>query len=374
MQKKRFFAASLFGAILVSFVAAAPIFAQDAAKSAPFEAPALQQEGGWTLVVVPDPQTYVKFARNQGAFDMQIAWIAENIEKLNIRQVLCTGDLVEMNGITEPDGVNGNQTSAQMWGATSRAFERLDGVLPYVLCTGNHDYGVRSAENRDSKLNDYFPVDRNPALGGVLVETFENAAGQKTLENAAYEFEGTDGQKILTVALEFAPRPETLDWAKNLFASPKFADHFGIVLTHSYLHSRNNGSKRIDKEGYQLNKDGGAPGEEIWKKLVEPSQNIRLVVCGHISAANDMNGSVGFSVDKNSAGKDVAQLLFDVQALGGGWHGNGGDGWLQLLEFSKDMTTVKVRTFSPLFAISPTTQKEAWNRSEGCEFEFKLEP
>ncbi|MBP5620498.1 MAG: hypothetical protein J6X44_00640, partial [Thermoguttaceae bacterium] len=75
----------------------------------------------------------------------------------------------------------------------------------------------------------------------------------------------------------------------------------------------------------------------------------------------------------NDAGKDVAQLLFDTQAMGGGWEGNGGDGWLQLLEFSKDMKTVKVRTFSPLFAISPTTQDRAWYRSERQEFEFSVE-
>lgn len=58
---------------------------------------------------------------------LQTAWVANSIESLNIKGVLCTGDLVEQNEIRIPDGVNGNQTSEEQWRAASRAFERLDG-------------------------------------------------------------------------------------------------------------------------------------------------------------------------------------------------------------------------------------------------------
>ena len=98
-----------------------------------------------------------------------------------------------------------------------------------------------------------------------------------------------------------------------------------------------------------------------------------MVVSGHHSKADDMDGCTGFRIDKNAAGKNVAQLLCDMQAMGGGWEGNGGDGWLQLVEFSRDMKTVKVRTFSPLFAISPTTREHAWYPGDKQNFEFTLE-
>ncbi len=40
-------------------------------------------------------------------------------------------------------------------------------------------------------------------------------------------------------------------------------------------------------------------------------------------------------------------MMFNVQILGGGWEGNGGDGWLRILEFLPDGRTIKVRTYSP---------------------------
>ncbi len=382
----------MFRSFLLSLVATATlltssalcqgVFAQD--EAAAYEEPAIQQEGGWTLVLVPDPQAYTRYSRNHGILDLMTAWIAENVKKLNVKQVVCVGDLVESNNLQFPDGRFANQTSKQMWECSSRSFGRLDGVVPYLLCTGNHDYGsyvypdgnhygTRSSLNRETQFNSYFPIDRNPALKDVLFETFENAFGYKSLENAAYRFEGTDGQKIVVVVLEFAPRDEALAWAKGVFERPENADAFGIVVAHSYMTPYTRDAARIAKENYGLNKEGGNAGEGVWEKLVYPTANVRMVLCGHVSTADDMDGCTGYRVDANAAGKPVYQLVCDMQAMGGGWEGNGGDGWLQLLEFSKDMKTIKVRTFSPLFAISPVTRARAWYRNDRQQFDINVE-
>lgn len=108
------------------------------------------------MILIPDPQSYTKFDANQPLFELQTAWVANSIESLNIKTALCTGDLVEQNEIRIPDGVNGNQTSEEQWKAASRAFERLDNKLPYVICTGNHDYGYEKSENRLCHFPDYF--------------------------------------------------------------------------------------------------------------------------------------------------------------------------------------------------------------------------
>ena len=118
----------------------------------------LTDEKSFSMILLPDPQSYTKFDANQPLFELQTAWVANSIESLNIKGVLCTGDLVEQNEIRIPDGVNGNQTSEEQWRAASRAFERLDGKLPYVICTGNHDYGYQKAENRLCHFPDYFPA------------------------------------------------------------------------------------------------------------------------------------------------------------------------------------------------------------------------
>ena len=131
---------------------------------------------------------------------------------------------------------------------------------------------------------------------------------------------------------------------------------------------------RIDNDRhYKLLKEGGNTGLQIWEKLVAPSKNIRLVLCGHHATTDLFKGCTGFRKDKNSAGKTVYQMVFDTQALGGGFGGNGGDGWLRFLEFSKDMSHVKVKTFSPFFALSPTTQKLARDRADYNEFEFDID-
>ena len=53
--------------------------------------------------------------------------------------------------------------------------------------------------------------------------------------------------------------------------------------------------------------------------------------------------------------------------------GNGGDGWLRILEFLPDGRTIKVRTYSPLFGISSLTKHLA-HRTGACDrFDMVIE-
>lgn len=333
-----------------------------------YQAPELGNPESWSMILLPDPQTYVKFERNQPILSLMMAWISENIEKLNIKLVLCTGDLVEQNDLINPDGKSSNQSSKAQWSAVSQAFDKLNGKVPYITATGNHDYGYVSAENRKSKFNTYFPADKNPLNQKILKEVGTNVDGEPTLENACYEFLSPKGKKYLVMSLEFAPRDSVLNWAGKVIAQKKYKDHTIVLLTHSYLNSQN---EHMVKEGYKL--EGPNYGAAIFEKLVKPSTNIGLVMSGHIGAPDNEKAHLGFRTDKNAAGKTVQQMTFNAQALGGGWMGNGGDGWLRILEFQPDGHTVSVRTFSPLFAISPKTNHLAWRKTIQDEFSFKLE-
>ncbi|MBE6425036.1 MAG: serine/threonine protein phosphatase [Planctomycetaceae bacterium] len=321
--------------------------------------PKLESPENWTIVVVPDPQQYTN-PRNHERYWQMFGWIADNLETLNVKTVLCVGDIV-----------NSNVKPAQ-WKASSKAFEFLDGKIPYVLCTGNHDYGSGGANTRESNLDKYFPVDRNPKWDGVLVEVGENLAGKKTLENTAYQFQGPQGQKLLVISLQFAPNEKLLDWAHSL-ATGKYADHFVILLTHNYMHSHKRGDIRTNNHPYPVMKVDGLNGEEIWQKFVKKTPNVRMVISGHISASDDFTGCVGWRIDQNDAGKPVYQMLFDTQALGGGFGGNGGDGWLRLIEFTPDMKHAKAYTYSPYFAQDPETAEKAFETSPINAFEFEIE-
>ncbi len=341
--------------------------------------PALENPASWTMVVVPDIQTYIKQIENQGILDMMLSWIVRRRAEMNIQQVLFTGDLVyfnDTNYVVPADGIGlGRMTdlvAKEQWEATSRLLKRLDGEVPYILCTGNHDYGVRSAENRNTWFNDYFPSDRNPLTRRQLIACAPNAFGRTTLETSAYEFTAPhpDNRKFLVITLQFAPTDDDLKWAKSIADQPRFANHIGIVLTHSYMRAD---GKRIEKEKYRLSKAGGNAGEQIFQKLIYPAKNIRLVVCGHVCKPDRWDKAVGFSVDKNSSGKSVAQMVFNTQAIGGGFSGSGGDGWLRLLEFMPDGKTVKAKTFSPLFFRSPSTRHLAWKEDERNCFSFVID-
>ena len=330
-------------------------------------APSLENQKSWTMVVLPDPQTYVKFERNQGIFDLMTAWVAENIDPLHIEMVLCTGDLVEQNNTLKGDAPNGNQSSINQWRAIDRSISRIDHKVQYILAAGNHDFGYKSIENRHTHYDAYITADRNPLNEKILREYFYNQEGMPTLANAVFEFTDPNGIPYLFLNLEFAPRNEVIDWAIQATTQEKYKKHRVIVLTHSYMNAKN---ERIAKENYPI--ENGNYGQAIWDRLINPSGNIVMVIAGHIGAPDDPQKHIAFKQDTRADGHMVTQMVFNAQALGGGWHGNGGDGWLRYLEFMPDGTTVKVETFSPFFAISPSTRNLAWRTSAADEFVFKL--
>lgn len=330
--------------------------------------PKLTNSESWSLVLVPDPQTYVKYDRNVGILNLMTSWIRENVDSLNTQFVLCTGDLVEQNDLLNPDTKAANQNSKQQWTNTSEAFRKLDNRVPYVLATGNHDYGHVSAEYRSTQFDKYFSAEQNGFNAKALREIGPALNGNSTAVNAVFEFETPHPKKLLVIVLEFAPRNEVLDWALKTLNQAKYENHDVILLTHTYL-DRN--SNHIKKEGYKI--EDANYGAAVFEKLVKPSKNIRMVFSGHIGAPDDFEGHIGFRQYKNAAGKTVTQMTFNAQAMGGGWFGNGGDGWLRYLEFLPDGKTVKVKTFSPLFAISPATQNLAYKKEKNQEFEFSLD-
>lgn len=342
--------------------------------------PALEEEGSFSMIMVPDPQSYVKFAANQPLFELQTAWIAQNIKRLNIKATLFTGDMVEQNNklisAPLPNEYNGDQTSRQQWEAISRGLARLDNRLPYIACQGNHDLGYIAAEYRYSMMPDYIYPERNMAFEKTLVSTGANYEGIHTMENAAFEFHDKAWGDLLVISFEFAPRDEALDWARQLIESERFVNHKVIILTHSFLATN---GERIVEEGYKLTPRNWA--QAVWDKLIYPSKNIKMVLCGHtgnppkIKDGEKVNyqPTTCYRVDKAADGHEVVQMMFNSQNGDGSWNGNGGDCWLRILEFRPDGKTIGVRTFSPLFAQSRLTKHLAWRTDAYDQYLLTIE-
>ncbi len=365
-----------FVATLAALTLAVTALAQENA----YQPPALEQQGSWSLVMVPDIQNYVKWGRNQPILDLMMTWIDENIDPLNIKMVVIVGDLVNNNEkiINDHDG---NQTTTQQWQAASRALAKLDGKVPYIAASGNHDYSIDLQGNRRSRYSEFITTERNPLNQKILVQNNRNEQDQPTLENSACEIKGLNGRDYLFLTVEYAPRDSIVEWAKKIAALEQYKNHRIVLITHSYLDAKDqltgpapstwirwepfNVNNAIEKSA-RMELPRSNTGRQIWDKLVQPATNIELVLCGHISGE-------GYRQDANAAGKTVHQILFDAQSVGGGYfEGNGGDGWLRIMEFYPDGRTAKVRTFSPLFAASPTTRQFAWMKDARNEFEIKF--
>jgi hypothetical protein len=117
----------------------------------------------------------------------------------------------------------------------------------------------------------------------------------------------------LVISFEFAPRDEALDWARKLIESSKYANHKVIILTHSFLDIV---GKRIVTENYKLTPRNWP--QAVWEKLVYPSKNIFMVLCGHTgtppkieSENTDYQSTTAYRVDKASDGHNVVQMMFN---------------------------------------------------------------
>ncbi len=284
-----------------------------------------RRPGDFTIVALPDTQYYA--AEYPEILQVQSEWLVSQQGPSDMALVVHEGDIVDKD---EP----------RQWAVAARSLHQLDGVVPYMVSVGNHDY-ARGADRitRNSLINRYFPVSTfaaMPSFGG----TFE----PNHVENS-FQVVDTPGGPWLVLSLEFGPRDAVLQWANRVVK--QHASTPAIVVTHAYLYSddtRYDHLKRPDQlwnpHVYLDDREPGSvnDGEEIWRKLIRDNDNILFVLCGH-----DLEDGVGRLTSTRPDGSQVHQLLanFQMEKLGGG-------GYLRLMRFSPSEHRVTVQTYSPL--------------------------
>ena len=222
----RLLLAALFGALLV------PAQAQEK-----FSEPALSDPDSWTVVLLPDLQGYAKKACNQPIMEIMTSWIAAHAEALNTKLVLCVGDLVEQNDRIG-NGFSGDLTSVRQWQGMADAFDVLDGRVPYLVATGNHDYTYTRSGARRTHLNEYFPIGRNPLNAAAICQFGLDSDENPAVENCAFELKAPDGKDYLFLNMEFAPRDTVMKWAQQVAGLEEYADHRIVLMTHAYLDAK----------------------------------------------------------------------------------------------------------------------------------------
>ena len=274
----------------------------------------------FSIIVLPDTQKYSE--NYPEIFTSQTQWVVENVKELNIKAVIHLGDIVD-DGYSEEQWINANNSMSL-----------LDGIIPYFIIPGNHDYenpGMKGTKN-STRFNNYFShtrYDYNGWYGGHFPEN---------KNDNSYGFFKVDDKEYLIIGLEFCPTDKVIEWADGVISRNK--DKEVIFFTHAYLNadnSRINIGDWSDCSNWEYCRAcSGNSGQAIWDKLISKHSNILLVLCGHIAGSG-----TGRRVDyiNNSP---VYQILQNYQMLS-----NGGDGWLRIYTFDREQGIIEASTYSP---------------------------
>lgn len=270
------------------------------------------------ILVIGDIQDYTydaKLARNQ--FRQTMDWVyAMHRKGYQIDAILQTGDLT-------------NNDERWQYEVFEYYTKKVAEQVLYVPIIGNHDYswGDNSiiSDHYNTLFSDYTKFTNTQEH---VVAYYE----QGRMENIIVRT-NVQGRTFYILAIEFGPRPDVLQWA-SAFVSTHPNDSF-LLMTHEYL-SRN-GERVKDGGSDGLRQFAGQPAsspETIWQQLIYHNDNIRCVLCGH-------NGFSQRIFTPNAAGREVPQLLFNLQYLP-----HGGDGYIMVWELPKGSRTIKARTIS----------------------------
>ncbi|MGD8862657.1 MAG: hypothetical protein PVI30_21785 [Myxococcales bacterium] len=280
-------------------------------------------QGSSMLAVLPDTQVYS--LRRPGLFYAQTGWIAGHAERLDIRFVAHLGDVV-------------NNNSRHEWRHAGAAMGLLDGVVPFSIAPGNHDYGPSGdASTRETLLNEYVDFETSAAR-----ESFGGEYEPGRLDNTYHLF-SIGGRDWILLSLEWGPRDEVIEWANGVME--QHPDRHGILVTHAYT---NNNDRRYDHTDTEHPQDfnphqyattGGVnDGEELWQKLVR-HHRFSIVLSGHV-----LGDGTGYVTSETDLGNTCHQMLSNYQM-----RREGGQGYMRLLEFLPDGQTVQVFSYSPYF-------------------------
>jgi hypothetical protein len=299
-------------------------------------------EGAWTVAVLPDTQYYA--CGYPEIFERQAQWIAAHRKERGIGLVLHTGDVVDMN-------------LPEQWQVARRSMQHLRGVVPYLIAPGNHDL----VSGRASLFPNYFEP------GELSAYDWEAGSYEPERLDNSFAVIEIAGRSWLFLGLEFGPRDAVVQWAAEVLTA--HSDLPAVLFTHAYLYSdglrydrTREPSQAYHPDAYLFTPEQGInDGEDLWRKLVVPHANVRLVLSGHVIPIGTVRAS-----PLRPSGSRVHEVLANYQTCGVCPCAEvmGGGGYLRLLEFEPEATRIRVSTYSPYL--------DAWLRDDENEFVLDL--
>jgi len=286
--------------------------------------PALPKEKPLKLILLPDPQSYLKQPALNPVYVSQPRWLNEIAD--SVKFVMCLGDITDDN-------------SHGQWGTAAGALNLLEGKkIPFTFGAGNHDMGTgeKHADTRCTNLmNNYLPLNRYERH-----EYFGDAFEKGKIDNTWHTFSKGD-YKFLLFSMEYAPRNKVLNWAKTIIE--KHPKHNVIISTHSYLNASDQLIQDVSQEiGKHTGGNFANSGQDMWDKLVKLYPNCLLVFNGHI-----MGDGTGYKVGTGDNGNKVYQFLSNYQAGVEGLTQAEKNGMLRIVDLYPEQKAFKITAYSP---------------------------
>lgn len=319
--------------------------------------PAAVTPGSFTVAIVGDTQNYS--SSRPDIFESVTQWIADNADDRNIQFVIQDGDIVN----------SGNVTS--QWNVARAAMDNLNGIVPYAVVRGNHDIG--SQFDASTRFGRGSPYSQQPTLAGHYEYPTQP---NWDMRNTYHLFQAND-QQFLVLTIDIMADAGVVQWANSVIEQHPNARV--ILDTHAYLYDGgerfNHAFDPSDPQGRTFDQlrdvllrqgqpdaiyngavYGGQDGETLWEDLVSQHENIIFMISGHQFEDFDQ---FKYHLDHGDHGNKVHELLVDPQNMA-----NGGNGWIRLLEFDPDGTTVHVKTYSPFL--------NAWDSSPDNRYDIQM--
>lgn len=286
-------------------------------------------EYDYSFVVIPDTQNMVD-AEYKG-YDHLIAiseWIKDNAQSQKIRFAMHMGDFVNT------PKKNGAENTEE-WSKAKDAMQILNGVIPYSVIPGNHDYDNMWV-NRDLTIfNKYFGENTyNP----MDTEIYYYEDGK--MENTYHKF-SADGVKYLVFALEFGVRTDVLEWADKIAYENE--DSRIIVTTHAFIteHGVYDQDTGAAPRTYGFTSAGDSDyvnnGKAIWDKFISRHSNIFMVLNGHYSSDDIIRKTYyGTEGNKVNAMFINAQSMLDCN-----------EGMIAILKVNEKTNQISVNYYNP---------------------------
>jgi len=351
-----------------------------------------QDDGQFTIAVIPDTQNYLDYTHQKAEgfpfeagemFIEQMQYIAANVESVggDIAFVTSLGDVwqhqtLKIDPEHEARGFKAapNPILEQHMAPTPKVlsvempraregYELLMGKVPLSVVPGNHDYDAMWTDSKFPPSPNFDPRDLTTL--GMLhpggLNNFRSVFGDDTpfFKDKPWYVASHDGgadsaqiftaggYRFLHIGLQFDAPDASLEWAALVIA--QYPGLPTIVSMHDYM---DNEGRRIPNpmiDGHAADPLDNNP-QMIWDKLISQHDQIFMVLCGH-------EHGQAIRTDPNKFGNAVYQVLADYQDRGqtakdagvkSDWPVGIGDGWMRLMTF--DMTgpapTIKVRTYS----------------------------